>query len=173
MEEFKKIIREVPDFPKPGILFYDLTTLMKDKSSFKKSIDLLYEHYKDQPIDQVVAIEARGFVFGSALAYKLGSGFVPIRKLGKLPSVTFRTNYNLEYGKDALEIHQDAIKACERVLIVDDVLATGGTAKAVVDLVEQLGGKVIGLAFLAELEFLDGRKKLDDYEVFSIVKYQS
>lgn len=170
-EEFKKIIREVPDFPKPGILFYDLTTLIKNKDAFKKAVDLLYLHYENKPVDLVVAVEARGFIFGATLAYKLGAGFIPVRKPGKLPTVTVKAFYDLEYGKDCLEVHKDAIKPGEKVLIVDDLLATGGTARAVADLVATLGGDVVGLAFLVELEFLNGRRKLDSYDIFSIIKY--
>jgi adenine phosphoribosyltransferase len=170
-EEFKKVIREIPDFPKPGILFYDLTTLMKDKTAFRKAIDSLAARYQKQPIDLIVGIEARGFIFASTLAYKLETGFVPIRKPGKLPAETTRIVYDLEYGSDALEIHKDAIQPQQNVLIVDDLLATGGTAKAVTGLVETLGGQIVGLAFLVELEFLKGRNKLAPYDIFSFIKY--
>lgn len=171
MEELKKIIREVPDFPVPGILFYDLTTLMKDREAFHKVIDAITEHFRGRAIDVVAGVESRGFIFAAPIAYNLGAAFVPVRKYGKLPAATIRASYDLEYGKDSLEIHRDAIAPGQNVLIVDDLMATGGTAKAVTELVEQLGGKVVALAFLIELEFLKGRSKLDSYEVFSLIRY--
>ena len=171
MEELKKKIREVPDFPEPGILFYDLTTLLKDSKSLRTVIDLMTQEYRDRGIEQVVAIESRGFIFGPALAYNLQAGFVPVRKKGKLPAQTISASYSLEYGQDVLEIHTDAIQKGGRVLIVDDLLATGGTATATTQMVHQLGGEIIGLAFIVELEFLKGREKLDGFELFSILKY--
>lgn len=171
MEELKKKIREVPDFPKPGILFYDLTTLLKDSQGVSFVIDILTEKYKGAGIEKVVGIESRGFIFAPALAYQIGAGFVPVRKPGKLPAETLRLTYELEYGQDALEIHRDGIETGERVLIVDDLIATGGTALATAQMTLQLGAKLVGLAFVVELEFLKGRQKLKDYEVFSILKY--
>jgi adenine phosphoribosyltransferase len=171
MELLKALIREVPDYPKPGINFYDITTLLKDKQGLKKTIDLLGEHYRDQQPDLVLGIEARGFIFAPALAYALGAGFVPVRKSKKLPAPTERVEYALEYGTDVLEIHKDAIEPGQRVLIIDDVLATGGTAAAVTRLVEKLAGKVTGLGFVLELDFLHGRAKLNGYEVFSLLRY--
>ena len=171
MEELKKKIREVPDFPSPGILFYDLTTLLKDSESLRTVIDLMTQEYRDREIDQVVAIESRGFIFGPALAYNLQVGFVPVRKKGRLPAQTISASYDLEYGQDVLEMHTDAIQKGGRVLIVDDLIATGGTAAATTQLVHQLGGEIIGLAFIVELEFLKGREKLDGFEIFSILKY--
>jgi adenine phosphoribosyltransferase len=171
MEELKKIIRDVPDFPKKGIIFKDITTLLKDGKYFRQSADLLAKHFRKTRIDKVVSIESRGFIFGSVLAYKLGSGFVPVRKKGKLPFKTISVSYDLEYGKDTLEIHKDAIEPGDRVLIADDLLATGGTAKAVIELIEKLGAKIVGCAFLIELGFLNGGKKLKKYKVFSLIKY--
>jgi adenine phosphoribosyltransferase len=171
MEELKKKIREVPDFPSPGILFYDLTTLLKDSESLRTVIDLMTQEYRDREIDQVVAIESRGFIFGPALAYNLQAGFVPVRKKGRLPAQTISASYDLEYGQDVLEMHTDAIQKGGRVLIVDDLIATGGTAAATTQLVHQLGGEIIGLAFIVELEFLKGREKLDGFEISSILKY--
>lgn len=173
MEQLKQLIREVPDFPKDGINFYDITTLLKDAKGFRQTIDALTAPYQNQQIDVVIGIEARGFIFAPALAYHLGAGFVPVRKPKKLPAEKTAISYALEYGEDILEIHTDAIGAGHRVLIADDLLATGGTAKAVVDLVEGLGGTVVGLAFVIELEFLPGRAKLDGYEIHSLLKYQS
>jgi adenine phosphoribosyltransferase len=167
----KKLIREVPDFPKKGILFYDITTLLKDKVGFATLIDALSEHYLDAKIDTVLAIEARGFIFGPALAYRLNAGFVPIRKPGKLPAEKVRWTYDLEYGKDTLEIHKDAVKPGERVVIVDDLLATGGTASACVQLAKSLGAEIAGLGFVVELDFLNGRKKFENTEVFSLLHY--
>jgi adenine phosphoribosyltransferase len=171
MDEFKKLIREVPDFPKPGILFYDITTLLKDKTGFKNVIDAMSEKLAPHRPDLVLGIEARGFIFAPALAYHLGAGFVPVRKPKKLPAPTERITYDLEYGTDTLEIHKDAIKPGSRVIIADDLLATGGTAAAAVRLVENLGGKVSGVAFVIELEFLKGREKLKGHEIVSLIKY--
>jgi adenine phosphoribosyltransferase len=164
-------IRNIPDFPKPGILFRDVTTLIQNKSAFKKSIDLLAKKYKGKKIDKVVGVEARGFIFGAALAHKLGSGFVPVRKKGKLPYKTISATYELEYGTDTLEIHKDAITRGEKVLIIDDLLATGGTVNAVVELVKQLQGKIIGIGFIIELVDLHGRDKLKDYPLYSLIKF--
>ncbi len=172
MDELKKLIREVPDWPKPGILFYDVTTLLKDKQGFRTLIDRLSEHYNGRQVDIVVGVEARGFIFAPALAYRLGAGFVPVRKPNKLPWKTARVTYDLEYGSDALEIHQDAIQKGQRVLICDDLLATGGTAAATVKLVRELGGEVIGAGFAVELLFLKGREKLKGVDVYSLVQYQ-
>jgi adenine phosphoribosyltransferase len=171
----KKLIREVPDFPKPGILFYDITTLLKDKLGFARLIDALSENYigreKEKEIDLVLGIEARGFIFGPALAYRLNAGFVPVRKPGKLPAETVKISYELEYGSNALEVHKDAIKKGQRVLIVDDLLATGGTAVATADLASGLGAQIVGVAFVVELDFLKGREKLSKYDVFSLLHY--
>lgn len=171
MEELKKIIRDVPDYPKKGIIFKDITPLLADPESFKKAIDLLAKEVKNIKIDAIASMEARGFIFGSALAYKLGKKFIPMRKKGKLPYKTIKEEYDLEYGKDIIEMHIDAIKHGEKVLIVDDLLATGGTAVAVANLIKQAGGEVSGIAFLIELTFLKGRNKLKDYKVSSIIKY--
>jgi adenine phosphoribosyltransferase len=170
-EPLKKLIRTVPDFPKPGILFYDITTLLKDKAGFAQLIDALAQHYIGRTIDLVLGIEARGFIFGPALAYRLNAGFVPVRKPGKLPAPTARVTYDLEYGTDALEIHLDAIQPGQRVVLVDDLLATGGTMQATIQLVKQLGGEIAGLAFAVELDFLNGRAKFPDYDVFSLLHY--
>ena len=167
----KKLIREVPDFPKKGILFYDITTLLKDKVGFARLIDALSENYIDKEIDLVLGMEARGFIFGPALAYRLNAGFVPVRKPGKLPAETVKISYELEYGSNALEIHRDAIKKGQRILIVDDLLATGGTAVATADLASGLGAQIAGLAFVVELDFLRGREKLAKYDVFSLLHY--
>jgi len=171
-EPLKKLIREVPDFPVPGILFYDITTLLKDKRGFATLIDALAEHYIDQEIDLVLGMEARGFIFGPAVAYRLNAGFVPIRKPKKLPAATASISYELEYGKNTLEIHRDAITRGQRVIIVDDLLATGGTAQATVSLAESLDAKVVGCGFVVELDFLKGREKLQKYNVFSLLHYQ-
>lgn len=171
-EPLKKLIREVPDFPVPGILFYDITTLLKDKRGFATLIDALSEHYIDQEIDLVLGMEARGFIFGPAVAYRLNAGFVPIRKPKKLPAATASISYDLEYGTNTLEIHRDAINRGQRVVIVDDLLATGGTALATVSLAESLGAKVVGCGFVVELDFLKGREKLGKYNVFSLLRYQ-
>lgn len=164
-------IRSVPDFPIEGILFYDITTLLKDPSALKESIDQLVERYRDAGVDVVVGIESRGFIFGTPLAYQLGVGFVPVRKPGKLPAETAAENYELEYGTNTIEIHVDAIEKGQKVLIVDDLLATGGTAQATCRLVEKLGGEVVAVAFLIELDFLRGREKLQGYNVFSLLHY--
>lgn len=171
--ELKKLIREVPDFPKPGILFYDITTLLKDASGLRAVIDRLVDQYRGRKIDTVIGIESRGFIFAPALAYHLGAGFVPVRKPKKLPAEVESYSYELEYGSDTLEIHKDAVGPEHNVLIVDDLLATGGTAQAVTKLVEKLGGNVSGLAFIVELEFLPGREKLAGYDVYSLLKYAS
>jgi len=171
-EPLKKLIREVPNFPVPNILFYDITTLLKDKRGFATLIDALSEHYIDQEIDLVLGMEARGFIFGPAVAYRLNAGFVPIRKPKKLPAATASISYELEYGKNTLEIHKDAIKPGQRVIIVDDLLATGGTAQATVSLAESLSAKVVGCGFVVELDFLKGRDKLGKYDVFSLLHYQ-
>lgn len=171
MDELKKKIREVPDFPKPGILFYDITTLLKDAKGLKTVINRMSEAFAGEKIDVVIGIEARGFIFAPALAYHIGAGFVPVRKPKKLPSATESVSYDLEYGSDTLEIHRDAIGEGHRVLIADDLLATGGTARAVADLVEKLGGEIVGLTFVIELDFLGGRKKFDGYNIFSLLNY--
>ncbi|MGI9107346.1 MAG: adenine phosphoribosyltransferase [Pyrinomonadaceae bacterium] len=173
MDNLKKLIREVPDFPKPGINFYDITTLLKHPEGLRLTVDALSAEFQGERIDVVLGIEARGFIFAPALAYHLNAGFVPVRKPRKLPAETARISYDLEYGQDTLEIHRDAVGHGQRVIIADDLLATGGTAKAAVDLVESLGGVVVGLVFVVELEFLPGRKKLDGYDVRSLIKYQS
>src|SRR5882762_975987 len=170
-EPLKQLIREVPDFPKPGILFYDITTLLKDKRGFATLIDALSEHYLEKDIDLVLGMEARGFIFGPALAYRLNAGFVPVRKPGKLPAETVRVSYELEYGSNSLEVHKDAIRKDDRVLIVDDLLATGGTAVATAELASGLGAQIAGLAFVVELDFLKGREKLAKYDVFSLLHY--
>src|SRR5262244_2085355 len=171
MDELKKLIREVPDYPKPGILFYDVTTLLKDKKGFHSLIDRLCAHYDGHTVDLVAGIEARGFIFAPALAYRLGAGFVPVRKPKKLPAKTAAISYALEYGTDTLEIHEDAIRRGDRVIICDDLLATGGTAAATAQLVQKLGGKVEGTAFAVELTFLNGRAKLRGLDVFSLIQY--
>ncbi len=171
MDDLKKLIREVPDYPRPGILFYDLTTILKDKEGFRRLVDQLCEHYNGHTIDLVAGIEARGFIFAPALAYRLHAGFVPVRKPKKLPAKTRSVSYALEYGTDALELHEDAVKPGDRVIICDDLLATGGTAAATVKLIEALGGKVEGLAFAVELTFLKGRSKLPNLDVFSLIQY--
>jgi adenine phosphoribosyltransferase len=171
METLKSRIRHVPDFPKPGILFYDVTTLLRDPQGFKLAIDSLAAPFHDKSIDLVVGIESRGFILGSAVADRIGAGFVPVRKLGKLPSKTIRASYALEYGTDSLEMHADGIESGQRVLIVDDLLATGGTARATVNLVRELGGSVEALAFLIELVALEGRKKLAGENVLAVLQY--
>jgi adenine phosphoribosyltransferase len=170
-ESLKKLIREVPDFPKKGILFYDITTLLKDKLGFAALIDALAEHYIHENIDLILGMEARGFIFGPALAYRLNAGFVPVRKPGKLPAATQRYQYELEYGTSALEIHKDAIQPGQRIIIVDDLLATGGTADATTKLAASLGADIVGLGFVVELDFLKGREKLKRYDVFSLLHY--
>ena len=171
MDHLKIKIRHVPDFPKPGILFYDITTLLNDRQGFHDTVEALAAPYRDKRIEQVVGIESRGFILGAAVASRLGSGFVPIRKPGRLPSKAFREDYALEYGTDGLEVHQDAVARGQRVLVVDDVLATGGTAKAASSLVRRLGGELVGLSFLIELNFLHGRDKLEGDEVYSVLQY--
>ncbi len=171
MTDLKSLIREVPDFPKPGINFYDITTLLKDPAGWRATIDALKGHYNGTPVDVVVGVEARGFFFAPAIAYALGAGFVPVRKPGKLPAETETVEYALEYGTDRLQMHKDAIRPGQRVLIIDDVLATGGTAAAVAELAEKLGGTVLGLGFLVELDFLNGRSKLPGRDVFSLLHY--
>lgn len=170
-EPLKALIRTVPDFPKPGILFYDITTLLKDPKGFATLIDALAQYYIDKEIDLVLGIEARGFIFGPALAYRLNAGFVPVRKPKKLPGPTARVTYDLEYGQDTLEIHVDAIEPGQRVVLVDDLLATGGTMEATIKLVQQLGGEIAGLGFAVELDFLKGRDRLRDFDVFSLLHY--
>ena len=172
-EELRACIRNVPDFPKKGIVFRDITTLLQDKNAFYKAIEIFCEKYRSMKLDKIVGIESRGFIFGAVLADRFRAGFVPVRKPKKLPSTTIREEYQLEYGTDALEMHTDSIKAGERVLIVDDLMATGGTALATCKLVKRLGGEVVGLAFLIELSFLKGRDKLQGYNVFSIIAYDS
>ena len=167
----KAKIRHVPDFPKPGILFYDITTLLRDAEGLRLALDAMAAPFVDTPIDLVVGMESRGFIFGAALAYQLGAGFVPVRKPGKLPAMTQRVTYELEYGSDSLEIHADAITAGQRVLIVDDLLATGGTARATIDLVSALGAEVVACAFLVELTFLHGRARLGDTPIHTILPY--
>jgi len=167
----KALVRTVPDFPKPGILFYDITTLLKDRTGFAMLIDELAAHYLERKIDLVLGIEARGFIFGPALAYRLNAGFVPVRKPRKLPAPVARVTYDLEYGSDTLEIHRDAIAPGQRVLLVDDLLATGGTMEATLKLVHELGGQVVGLAFAIELDFLRGRERFPEQDVFSLLHY--
>ena len=170
-EELRAKIREIPDFPKPGILFYDITTLLKDPVSYRESIDLMLEPYKDEQVDIVVGMESRGFIFSAPMAYELNAGLVPVRKLGKLPAETITVEYALEYGSNTLEIHRDSIQPGQKVLIVDDLLATGGTVKGTIELVERLKGDVIGLAFLVELNFLRGRDRLEGRRVTSVIQY--
>src|SRR3974377_942091 len=169
--DLKTLIREVPDFPKPGILFYDITTLLKDRKGFARLIDALTEYYINKDVDLVLGIEARGFIFGPALAYRLNAGFVPVRKPKKLPAKVLQWKYELEYGSDTLEIHEDAIQPGQRVLICDDLLATGGTARAAAEMAKSLGGQICGLRFVVELDGLKGRAKLQEYDVFSLLHY--
>jgi adenine phosphoribosyltransferase len=169
--DLSSVIRAVPNFPIEGILFYDITTLLKDPAALRETIDRLTHHYQDKHIDLIAGMESRGFIFGMPLAYRLGVGFVPIRKPGKLPAEKISETYELEYGHNTLEIHLDAIEKGQRVLVVDDLLATGGTAKASCNLIEKLGGEVVSLAFIVELSFLNGRKKLDNYDIFSMIQY--
>ena len=171
IDDLKTRIRHVPDFPKAGILFYDITTLLQDPIGFRAAIDSLALPFADQGIEVVVGIECRGFIFGAAVADRIGAGFTPVRKPGKLPSATIRATYELEYGTGALEIHDDAVKKGQRVLIVDDLLATGGTARAATDLVKRLGGQVHALSFLIELAALNGRSKLPGEQVHAVLKY--
>jgi adenine phosphoribosyltransferase len=173
MDELKRLIRAVPDYPKPGILFYDLTTLFQDRAGFRSLMKTMLDHYRALRVDLVAGIEARGFVIAPVLAYEMDAGFVPVRKPGKLPWKTTQIRYQLEYGSDGLEIHEDAIGRGQRVLICDDLLATGGTAQATIRLVRQLGGEVVGACFAVELTFLNGRSKLDGVEVFSTLQYDS
>ena len=169
--ELKNYIRDIPDFPKEGIIFKDITTLLNNREAFRKTVDLLAKKFKKEKIDQIIAVESRGFIFGAAVAYKLGVGFVPVRKKGKLPYKTKSATYELEYGTDTLEMHEDAIKEGSRVLIVDDLLATGGTVKAVAGMLREFKAKIVGLAFVVELKFLKGRSKLTDYPIYSLIKY--
>ena len=171
MESLKELIREVPDFPKPGILFYDITTLLRDRDGFRQAVECLVEPYRDSNLDTVVGIESRGFILGAAVADRLGLGFVPVRKAGKLPARTVSASYDLEYGTDSLEMHGDALGSGENVLVVDDLLATGGTAQATVNLVKQSGAKVFGLSFLIELVALNGRARLQNEQVFVALRY--
>lgn len=173
MDNLKDMIRTVPDFPKPGIQFYDITTLLKNPYGLRTTIDRLVEFIDDPNIDVVVGMEARGFIFAPALAYRLKAGFVPVRKPRKLPAETESITYQLEYGTDTLEIHKDAINKGDRVIIADDLLATGGTARAVIDLVERLGGVVAGLAFVVELTFLNGRERFNGYKISSLLEYDN
>ena len=172
-EDLKEFIRSIPDFPKKGIVFRDITTLLQNKSSFERSINLMFEHFRDRKIDKVVGIEARGFIFAGALAYRLGAGFVPVRKPRKLPFQTIRQEYQLEYGTDTLEMHTDAIGKGENVLIVDDLIATGGTLQATCKLVERSGGNLIALACLIELSFLNARDRFPNLEIYSLMNYES
>ncbi|MBI5787895.1 MAG: adenine phosphoribosyltransferase [Candidatus Schekmanbacteria bacterium] len=171
MQELAGKIRAIPDFPKKGILFRDITTLLGDAAAFRKAIDKLAVNYQNTKIDAVVCVESRGFIFGAPIAYKLGAAFVPVRKPGKLPYKTYKVTYDLEYGSDTLEIHQDAFPSGANVLIVDDLLATGGTTKATAELIEKLKGNIVGIAFMIELDFLNGREKLKNYKVNSIIHY--
>ena len=170
-ESLRAQIREVPDFPKPGILFYDITTLLNDASAFRESIELMTEPFLEDKVDIVVGMESRGFIFSAPMALHLGAGCVPVRKLGKLPAETISVEYELEYGTNTLEVHRDAIKPGQRVLIVDDLLATGGTVLGTIDLVKQLKGEIVGLSFLVELGFLKGRERLDGYRINSVIGY--
>jgi adenine phosphoribosyltransferase len=170
-QDLRAKIREIPDFPKPGILFYDITTMLKDAAAYKEAIDLMIEPYRDKGIDLVVGMESRGFIFSGPIAYQLGAGFIPVRKLGKLPAETVSVEYALEYGSNTLEIHRDAILPGQRVLIVDDLLATGGTVRGTIELVERLQGQIVGLAFLVELLFLKGKDRLQGYTTTSVIQY--
>lgn len=171
--DLKSKIRSIPHFPKHGVLFRDITTLLNDSRCFRYAVNGMIEHFRDERIDKVVSAESRGFIFGSVIAHELNAGFVPLRKPGKLPHETVREEYDTEYSKDALEMHRDAIKKGENVLVVDDLLATGGTTEAAVRLVEKLGGNVVGIAILIELGFLKGRERLKDYEIFTLVDYET
>ena len=170
-DELRALIREVPDFPKPGIRFYDITTLLKDPAAFREVIDQMASQVGDTTVDVVVGMESRGFIFSAPLAYKLGAGFVPVRKLGKLPAETIEVEYELEYGTATLEIHADAIGKGQRVLIVDDLLATGGTVLGTIELVRRLGGEIAGLSFMVELSALNGRDKLDEFDIHALLTY--
>jgi adenine phosphoribosyltransferase len=169
--DLASLIRDVPDFPIDGILFKDITTLTRNKEAFREAIDRMADRYADIDIDGIVAIEARGYIFGAPLAYKLGTGFVPIRKPGKLPAETISESYELEYGTNTLEMHRDGIEPGQRILVVDDLLATGGSARAAINLVERLGGRIVGVAFLVELDFLHGRDKLEGHDMLSLIHY--
>ena len=172
MDELKKKIREIPDFPKPGILFYDVTTLLKDPEGLRAAVDVFTQRYADRGISKVLGIESRGFILGPVLAYNLNAGFVPVRKKGKLPAETLSVSYELEYGTDTLEIHKDAVEPGERILIIDDLIATGGTAAATVELAKALDADLVEVAFLIELSFLNGRARIpSDLPVFSVLKY--
>ena len=171
MEELKKVIREVPDYPKKGILFYDITTLLKDSKALVQTVDVMSQRYIGQDIDTIVGIESRGFIFGTAMAYRLGVGFIPVRKPGKLPAKVLRESYSLEYGEDTVEMHEDAVEKGQRILLVDDLLATGGTASAVCNLIEKAGGNIVECAFVIELNFLKGREKLGSRKIFSLIQY--
>ncbi len=171
--DLKQKIRNIPDFPKKGIVFRDITPLVRDSEALKYSVETMAGHYNGKEVDAILGAEARGFIFGSAAAYKMGIGFIPVRRPGKLPFKTCSASYNLEYGKNILEMHTDAVNAGDKILIVDDLVATGGTAKAMAELVEKMGGEVIGFCFLVELEFLNPRKILEGYDIFSLVKYES
>jgi len=170
-EELRAKIREVPDFPKPGILFYDITTLLKDAAAYRESIQLMLEPYRGKKVDIVVGMESRGFIFSAPMAIELDAGFVPVRKLGKLPAETLSVEYALEYGSNTLEIHRDAIEPGQQVLVVDDLLATGGTVQGTIELIEELKGEIVGLAFLVELEFLNGRDRLTGRPISSVIRY--
>jgi len=171
--DLKEKIRNIPDFPKKGIIFFDITTLVRDGEAFRFAIDEMAKQYKDKRIDAIMGAESRGFIFGAAIAYKLGVGFIPVRKPGKLPYETCQVSYDLEYGSSSLEMHVDAIKKGDNILIVDDLVATGGTAKAMAEIIEKMGGKVVGFSFLVELSFLNPRKILEAYELHSLVEYES
>jgi len=173
MVDLKNMIRSIPDFPKPGIVFRDITTLLQDPAALRQSVDAIANYFADKSIDVVVGAEARGLIFGPVIAYNLKAGFVPVRKPAKLPYDTIRATYILEYGTDTVEMHSDAIKPGQRVLMIDDLLATGGTMVACCDLVEQLGGEIVGIGFVIELSFLKGREKLDKYDIYSLVQYDS
>ncbi|HYM84459.1 MAG TPA: adenine phosphoribosyltransferase [Candidatus Dormibacteraeota bacterium] len=170
-EDLRAKIREIPDFPKPGILFYDITTLLKDPAAFHEAVDLMLEPYRDERVDIVVGMESRGFIFSAPMAYRLDAGLVPVRKLGKLPAEVISVEYALEYGSNTLEMHRDAVQPGQRVLIVDDLLATGGTVHGTIELVERLQGEIVGLAFLVELDFLKGRERLEGRRVTSVIRY--
>jgi adenine phosphoribosyltransferase len=170
-EDLRAKIREIPDFPKPGILFYDITTLLKDAGAYREAIDLMLDPYRDLGVEAVVGMESRGFIFSGPIAYQLHAGLIPVRKLGKLPAATESVEYALEYGSNTLEIHKDSIRPGQRVLIVDDLLATGGTVRGTIELVERLQGQIVGLAFLVELSFLKGRERLTGYKTTSVIQY--
>ena len=170
-DELRAKIREIPDFPKPGILFYDITTLLKDPVAYRAAIDAMLAPYAGMKVDIVVGMESRGFIFSAPMAYQIGAGLVPVRKLGKLPAETISVEYALEYGSNTLEVHRDAIQPGQKVLVVDDLLATGGTVRGTVELVQRLQGEIVGLAFLVELSFLKGRERLSDLKVSSVIQY--